>query len=90
MLAAAEGLSNGAIARDLAVCVNTVRKWRGRFADLGPDGLKDADRSDIPVVTTSMTLIEAYHSKLYRPAWRWARFPLGRAPCTASRKRPQS
>jgi predicted nucleic acid-binding protein len=34
--------------------------------------LKEADRSDIPVVTTSMTLIEAYHSKLYRPAWRWA------------------
>ncbi len=34
--------------------------------------LKDADRSDIPVVTTSMTLIEAYHGKLRRPAWRWA------------------
>lgn len=34
--------------------------------------LKDADRSDIPVVTTSMTLVEAYHSKLHRPAWRWA------------------
>ncbi len=34
--------------------------------------LKDADRSDIPVVTTSMTLVEAYHAKLQRPAWRWA------------------
>lgn len=34
--------------------------------------LKDADRSDIPVITTSMTLVEAYHSKLHRPAWRWA------------------
>jgi predicted nucleic acid-binding protein len=34
--------------------------------------LKDAERADIPVVTTAMTLIEAYHSKLYRPAWRWA------------------
>ena len=34
--------------------------------------LKDADRSDIPVVTTSMTLVEAYHAKLHRPAWRWA------------------
>jgi predicted nucleic acid-binding protein len=34
--------------------------------------LKDADRSDIPVVTTSMTLIEAYHAKLHRSAWRWA------------------
>lgn len=34
--------------------------------------IKDADRSDIPVVTTSMTLVEAYHAKLHRPAWRWA------------------
>ncbi|WP_406405996.1 IS630 family transposase [Streptomyces sp. NBC_01643] len=48
VLAAAEGLSNGAIARDLAVSVNTVRKWRGRFAALGRDGLKDAARSGRP------------------------------------------
>lgn len=34
--------------------------------------IKDAERSDIPVVTTSMTLVEAYHAKLHRPAWRWA------------------
>lgn len=34
--------------------------------------ITDADRSDIPVVTTSMTLVEAYHAKLHRPAWRWA------------------
>lgn len=34
--------------------------------------IKDADRSDIPVITTSMTLIEAYHTKPHRPAWRWA------------------
>ena len=34
--------------------------------------IKDADRVDVPVVTTSMTLIEAYHAKLHRPAWRWA------------------
>jgi predicted nucleic acid-binding protein len=34
--------------------------------------LKDADRSDIPVVTTSMTLVEAHHARLRRPAWRWA------------------
>jgi predicted nucleic acid-binding protein len=34
--------------------------------------LKDADRSDIPVITTSMTLVEAYHAKLHGPAWRWA------------------
>jgi predicted nucleic acid-binding protein len=34
--------------------------------------IKDAERADIPVVTTSMTLVEAYHAKLHRPAWRWA------------------
>ncbi|MFD8028863.1 hypothetical protein ACGFYM_24850 [Streptomyces sp. NPDC048231] len=34
--------------------------------------IKDADRADIPVITTSMTLVEAYHAKLHRPAWRWA------------------
>lgn len=34
--------------------------------------LKDAHRSDIPVVTTSMALVEAYHGKIHRPAWRWA------------------
>ncbi|MGI5320989.1 hypothetical protein [Actinomadura nitritigenes] len=33
VLAVADGL-----ARELEVSVNTVRKWRGRFAALGPDG----------------------------------------------------
>ncbi|MFE9933719.1 IS630 family transposase [Streptomyces sp. NPDC005533] len=50
VLAAAEGLSNGAIAWDLAVSVNTVRKWRGRFPALGREGLKDAARSGRPKV----------------------------------------
>ncbi|WP_160159685.1 helix-turn-helix domain-containing protein [Streptomyces sp. 3213.3] len=48
VLAAAEGLGNGAIAGESAVTVNTVRKWRGRFALQGPDGLKDACRSGRP------------------------------------------
>ncbi|WP_331732845.1 IS630 family transposase [Streptomyces sp. NBC_01718] len=48
ILAAAKGLSNGAIARELVISVNTVRKWRGRFADRGPAGLKDAARSGRP------------------------------------------
>ncbi|MEV5412931.1 DNA-binding protein [Thermopolyspora sp. NPDC052614] len=34
--------------------------------------LKDADRSGIRVMTTSMSLIEAYHGKINRAAWRWA------------------
>ncbi|WP_405876723.1 helix-turn-helix domain-containing protein [Streptomyces sp. NBC_00005] len=48
VLAAADGLSIGAIARELAVHVNTVRKWHGRFAAQGPEGLKDASRSGRP------------------------------------------
>jgi hypothetical protein len=46
--APADGLSNGAIARELAVHVNTVPKRRGRFTAQGPDGLKDASRSGRP------------------------------------------
>ncbi|WP_159045993.1 hypothetical protein [Streptomyces sp. WM6372] len=42
VLAAAAGLDNGAIARDLAVIVNMVRKRRGRFAAKGLKGFKDA------------------------------------------------
>ncbi|MEH6374732.1 IS630 family transposase [Streptomyces sp. KLMMK] len=48
VLAAADGLANGAIARELDVSVNTVRKWRGRFAARGVDGLRDAERSGRP------------------------------------------
>jgi transposase len=48
VLAAADGIANGAIARELDVSVNTVRKWRGRFAALGLDGLRDAERSGRP------------------------------------------
>ncbi len=48
VLVAADGAGNAAIARHLAVSVNTVRKWRGRFAERGLDGLKDAGRSGRP------------------------------------------
>ncbi|MET9679816.1 type II toxin-antitoxin system VapC family toxin [Streptomyces coeruleorubidus] len=34
--------------------------------------LKDAHRSGIRVVTSSMTLIEAYHGRIQRAAWAWA------------------
>ncbi|CAM5594504.1 hypothetical protein GCM10010329_49000 [Streptomyces spiroverticillatus] len=33
--------------------------------------LKEARRSRIHVVTSSMTLIEAYHDKISAPAWSW-------------------
>jgi hypothetical protein len=34
--------------------------------------LTKAHQSGIRVVTSSMTLIEAYHSKIRRPVWNWA------------------
>lgn len=48
VLAAAEGLANAEIARRLSASINTVRKWRGRFAARGPAGLADADRAGRP------------------------------------------
>ncbi|MFE9698936.1 PIN domain-containing protein [Streptomyces sp. NPDC006270] len=34
--------------------------------------LKDAHRAGIRVVTSSMTLVEAYHNEIRRPVWDWA------------------
>jgi transposase len=48
VLAAADGLPNARIATDRQVGVDTVRKWRARFAALGPAGLTDAKRSGRP------------------------------------------
>ncbi|WP_308365259.1 hypothetical protein [Streptomyces sp. ISL-86] len=33
--------------------------------------LRDADRTGIRVVTTSMTLVEAYHKHVKKAAWKW-------------------
>ena len=41
VLAAARGRDNARIAADLQITVDTVRKWRGRFAGRGLDGLTD-------------------------------------------------
>src|SRR5215467_5462092 len=48
VLAAAAGQASAAIARQLGVCADTVRKWRRRFAIGGLAGLKDAPRSGRP------------------------------------------
>ncbi|MGP8303614.1 helix-turn-helix domain-containing protein [Streptomyces inhibens] len=50
VLAAAGGGSNAEIARDQGVSVNTVRKWRRRFAATGLAGLRDAPRPGRPLV----------------------------------------
>ena len=49
-LMAADGEPNAGIARELGVCVDTVRKWRARFCNKGIDGLADAPRSGRPPV----------------------------------------
>ncbi|MBY8881094.1 helix-turn-helix domain-containing protein [Actinacidiphila acidipaludis] len=48
VLVAADGLTNGQIAVACATSVNTVRKWRGRFALHGLPGLDDAHRPGRP------------------------------------------
>lgn len=48
VLGAAEGLTNPQIAKQVGRSVNTVRKWRGRFAEHGLAGLCDAPRSGKP------------------------------------------
>jgi transposase len=53
VLAAADGKANAAIGRELAVHVDTARKWRRRFAAGRLAGLKDAPRSGRPPVFTA-------------------------------------
>jgi transposase len=48
VLAAAMGRSTARIARDLRISQDTARKWRGRFADRGLEGLGDLPRSGRP------------------------------------------
>ena len=53
VLAAAAGKTSAAIAAEVGVHVDTVRKWRRRFAAARLPGLKDAPRSGRPPVFTA-------------------------------------
>jgi transposase len=55
VLAAARGHDNARIAADLAVTVDTVRKWRGRFAGRGLAGLADLARCGRPRRISELT-----------------------------------
>jgi transposase len=55
VLAAARGRDNVRIAADLRVTVDTVRKWRGRFAGRGLDGLADLPRPGRPRRISELT-----------------------------------
>jgi transposase len=59
VLAAAAGTTNAAIARELGVCADTVRKWRRRFAAGRLGGLKDAPRTGRPPAFTATDRAEA-------------------------------
>jgi transposase len=59
VLAAAAGSTNVAIAAQVGVHVDTVRKWRRRFAAARLAGLKDAPRSGRPPVFTATDRAEA-------------------------------
>jgi transposase len=48
VLAAAAGQNNAMIAAELGICIDTVRKWRRRFAAARLPGLADAPRSGRP------------------------------------------
>lgn len=58
ILAAARGTPNAQIARDTGVHVDTVRKWRARFAASGLDGLRDLPRSGRPRVFEAAQVAE--------------------------------
>ena len=55
VLAAARGRDNARIAADLQVTVDTVRKWRGRFAVRGLAGLADLPRCGRPRRISELT-----------------------------------
>jgi transposase len=59
VLAAAAGQANAAIAARAGVHVDTVRKWRRRFAAARLAGLEDAPRSGRPPVFTAADRAEA-------------------------------
>ena len=78
VLNAGEGRSNAAIARDLSVCVDTVRKWRRRFSAGSVEGVKDLTRSGRPRRFTAMAVAEvkvlacALPAEVAVPLARWS------------------
>jgi transposase len=58
VLLAARFVSNNKIATRLGISVDTVRKWRGRYAAEGRDGLADRPRSGRPPTFTPVQVAE--------------------------------
>jgi transposase len=72
VLAAADGVANAQIARELRICEDTVRRWRRRFCSqpVGRrvDGLKDRPRSGRPRSFTPVEVAEVKALACTRPA----------------------
>jgi transposase len=79
VLAAAAGSTNAAIAARVGLHVDTVRKWRRRFAAAGLAGLKDSPRSGRPPVFTAADRAEAIALACALPAE--SSVPLSRWSC---------
>lgn len=79
VLDAARDMPNVAIARRCSVTEDTVRKWRGRFAAEGLDGLKDRPRSGRPPTFTPVQVAEVKALACQLPAVAGA--PLARWSC---------
>ncbi|MFF4602556.1 IS630 family transposase [Streptomyces sp. NPDC001339] len=58
VLHAARGRSNARIARETGLHLDTVRRWRGRFAEAGLSGLKDRQRCGRPASFTPLQAAE--------------------------------
>ncbi|MFF3985109.1 IS630 family transposase [Streptomyces sp. NPDC001797] len=58
VLHAARGRSNARIAQEMGLHLDTVRRWRGRFAEQGLPGLKDRQRCGRPPVFTPLQVAE--------------------------------
>lgn len=71
VLAAADGVANAQIARDLGVCEDTARRWRHRFCVQPPDrrldGLKDRPRSGRPPAFTPVEVAQVKALACSRP-----------------------
>jgi transposase len=70
VLAAAAGLTNARIARRLGITVNTVRKWRKRYAAQGLAGLADRKRCGRPRVYPAVVVAQAKAIACELPATR--------------------
>ena len=82
VLRCAEGLTNGAAAKELGVCGQTVGKWRGRFVRERLAGLFDFPRSGTPRTVEDEKVMELVNKTLAGPpkaATHWSTRAMGKA-----------